>query len=198
MKDKQIIEKLQLLRSVKPDDETLRLIHKKSTSQLFGENNYSTRKWFSLASLIPFAAFAAVLIFLSVMTGFLPGIIHNSIIVTEISFAPNHYIKAKLAVANAEDQFAIYKQQPDANKLSALTQSLALANTQMTKLQLVGEKGKYSMKDCLTLYTSYHNSLETIKKTLSSQTIPSNEKGQFLRKINQYDEQAERKLHLYK
>jgi hypothetical protein len=199
MKDKQVIEKLQLLRSVKPDEETVRVIHEKSTAQLFGAKRYNTHKWFTIPPLVPIIAFAVILIFFSVVTGFLPNIIHQTVITSEIALASNHYEKAKIAVSDAESQFSFVKQHPtDANKVAALSHSLALANLQMTKLQLKGEKGKYTMKDCLTLYTSYYNTLESMRKTVNSQKNPSDEENQLRREINEYDVQAEKKLHLYK
>ena len=198
MRDKQIIEKIQLLRSIKPDEETIRLIHKQSTAQLFGEKRYGIRKW-SITSAIPYVALLVILLFFFSVSVLLPNSIHTSIISARIALAPNHYEKAKIAVAHAESEFASFSQQPnDANKLSDFSQALAIANTQMTNLKLKGEKGKYTMQDCLSLYTTYYTSLESMKQTLISQTNSSNKNKSLYKQINQYDQQAEKKLHLYK
>lgn len=79
-----------------------------------------------------------------------------------------------------------------------MSHSLALANTEMTGLKLIGEKGKYTMKDCLSLYSIYHNSLETMKNTVSTQDNSSPEEEKLLSEIKQYEKQSEQKLSKYK
>jgi hypothetical protein len=181
MKDNKIIEKLSLLKSVQPDAETLRLIRKRIPLQKPSDKKFSFYKRLTISPLVPLVAIACILILLIAIANFIPQ---------------NHYEKAKIAVANANVQFAAYKKSPtNDQQINSLSHSLALANIQMTNLKLVGEKGKYTMKDCLSLYSTYHASLETMKKSVSSQN--SSKEVKLLSEIKQYEEQSEKKMHKY-
>lgn len=198
MKEKKLIEELQLLQSVQPDSYTLRVIKKKVDMEVLGNNNFSIRKWFSFTPLTTFIAIAAVIFFIIVVTRFLPDTIENDFIVAKIVLASNQYERAKIAVVNVDNQFVVLQQKNfDKRKVILLSQSLALANNQMSGLKLIGEKGKYTSSDCLSLYAKYHKSLETMKNSISSQqNFP--EDTQLLAKIKQYDDQSEKKLHEYR
>jgi hypothetical protein len=197
MKEKKLIENLQLLQSVQPDSYTLCEIKNKVDSKVLYNKNYNKRKWFAFTPLTTLIAFTTIIFFIIVVVYLLPNTIENAITTTKIALAPNQYEKAKIAFVNADNQFIIMqKKNFDKQKVISLSQSLALANTQMSGLKLIGEKGKYSSQNCLSLYAQYHKSLEIMKSAISSHKN-SPEDTQLLAKIRQYDDQSEKKLHEY-
>ena len=197
MKNKKVIDNLKLLQTVQPDKLTLQKIHKQVISQKSGTHSFEFgfRKWFRLTPLIPLIGFTVVCIFIVAAISFSPEF-HEVIVSVKIALAPNHYEKAKIALRNVHDQ--IYNMQSDPfneSKLTLLSDSLILTNTEMSGLQLVGEKGKYTSYQCLDLYEAYHNDLKKLNISLKSH---ESDAGNSLdTKVNLYDLQAKRKLKNY-
>jgi type II secretory pathway component PulC len=192
MKDRKIIDQLHLLQSFQADTATLRLIRKKIPLQVVDSKRFSFKKWLTVTLFIPVIAFAVVVIFFLVMISIFPYVIDNAVVNAKIAFAPNHYEKAKIALANVNDQLPVAS---DTNKIKLLSQALALANTEMSGLQLVGEKGKYTSYQCEELYESYHTDLRKVENAFDSKR--SNEVNLLVSQSEQYDKQAAVKLKNY-
>jgi len=196
MKDKQIIEQLHLLQTVKPDAKTLRLIRKRIPAQGIFNKGMNFRKLFSVTQLLPLTAFAGIVIIFLIIMIFLQNIFTSAWISATIALAPNHYEKAKIALENVQNQLSSLKDNnADSNKLNNLSQALALANTEMSGLQLVGEKGKYTSYQCEELYEFYHKDLEQTQNVIISSKNNSGES--IIKQAVQYDNQAMSKLKRY-
>jgi hypothetical protein len=197
MNEKETIRKLRLLQEVFPDTRTLHVLK----GEIFEEIGFGKR--FGLERFLSFSSFrlrfvlAAVVVFFVVsLVIFSTDMISRVTISAEIFFAPDQFHKAQLALGYAESQF-----NNSSSNITSRSQSLTLANTEMSELTLVGEKGKYTMQQCLALYNQYHTYLETMKKVVNSDISSSQDKqgnAVFLSKVKQYDEQAEKRLHKYK
>ncbi len=199
MKEKQVIDNLQLLQSVQPDRHTLLLIQKRVCSQIFPEKHFTFRKWLTVTPIIPLVAVTAVVLVLLVVMGFFPRVYEKAFVTARIALAPNQYEKAKIAFAYADQQFfSLKKNSFSSSDVKSFFGSLALANSEMAGLKLTGEKGKYTKEQCLILYSEYHSSLEAMKKEVALMDNSSQKKTLLLTEIKNYDEQSERKLHKYK
>jgi len=199
MKKKQAIKKLQLLQLVQPDNVTLRAIHKTVLSEIPVQEQFSIREWLSISPVIQLVAFGAVVIFLSVLTRFMPDAFEKALVYSKIAAASNQYEKAKIAFAYVNDQFSSMKNNSfDSSKMESVSQALTLANTQMSGLKLVGEKGKYTSQQCLELYEAYHTDLKNMDRLISSKASQSAQKGILASEVEKYDQQSEKKLHNYK
>ena len=196
MTEKTIIKKLRLLQSVQPDFYTLHSIEKEIQNEIGFKKQFHLENLFSFSPVTSFIALAAVvLLFVGTFFIFFQDTVSRFIITTEISFAPDQYQKAKISLDFTKSQFI-----NSPNNIASLSQSLALANTEMSGLRLKGETGKYTMQQCLALYTQYHAYLESLKNEVSSKNSSLNkqETTALLLEIKHYDQQTENKLHKYK
>ncbi len=199
MKEKQVIDKLQLLQSVQPDTQALQLIQERVCSQIFPKKHFTFRNWLAVTPINPLVAVATVVLILLVVIGFFPQIYVKAFVTTRIAFAPSQYEKAKIAFAYADEQFYSLKKNSFTNSnVKSFSGSLTLANNEMIRLKLKGEKGKYTKEQCLNLYSAYHSSLEIMKKEVDSKFDSSKDKPLLLAEIKQYNEQSEKKLRKYK
>lgn len=194
MNDKTIKKKIALLRSMEPDRNTVRSIHE----QVFPRSYREKQKWLPLPVLVPLVAITGVIVLVVfAVSVFIPRFFDQTITYAKIAIAPDQYEKAQIAFAYEISQIsAMQKKTPHDIDISSLSQSLALANEEMNGLTLKGEKGKYTAQQCLELYTAYYDSLGRVKKELMRGD--NAQKKSLLFQINQYDEQAEKKLHKYK
>jgi len=202
MRDQETINKLQLLKKIHPTKHALLSIKKGVYQQVKSENRTQSHfrldgQMSNISYLIhsyKVAFFASVIaflfiVFLSASMILLPNQIHNAILYGRIALAQNQYEKAQVALDDTRNRFT--------NNKSVLTNtnelafSLNMTNTELNKLKLKGEKGKYTAQQCHQIYKEYLSNLETNEKS-----IPSNNTT-LKSKINVYEEQAETKLHMY-
>lgn len=196
MKDKQIIQRLHMLKSVEPDAATLRLIRSRVSSPVSGTAIFSFKKWLIKKPLVPLLALASLLIVFTALVYMMPNFVEDTIISGRVIIASNHYEKAKIALSNVQNKVnSLQENSPNSSNMKQLSNSLSLANKEMSGLQLVGEKGKYTSYQCEELYESYHKKLQTIKDTIGQNN--SEGKALFLQ-TEQYDKQANEKLTNYK
>lgn len=201
MKDQQAIKKLQLLKTMQPSKKALKGIKEGVYHQIQPETKmrtfFSTHDRFRSPASLQFyrvafyaGAFAFLLImFLFASTIFFPNQIHNAFLYGRLAFASNQYQKAQIALTDTKSRFADNKSAQE--NINELAYSLTVTNTQLTELKLKGEKGKYTAQECHQIYQEYLIYLESKEKVISSHN--STLKSQ----INSYEEQAERKLHMY-
>lgn len=194
MNEKQVIKKLYLIKSVKPDDMTLRLIRKQIASPISTTKNFSLEKWFAKKRLIPLYALASFIIIFTIAVLLFSNLLEEIVISARIALASNHYEKAKIALAHVQGQADSLHNSYSKSNVSELSKSLALANTEMSGLQLIGERGKYSSYQCKELYESYHKDLQSIENT----TDKNGKFGSLISQAEEYDKQATLKLKNYK
>lgn len=123
----------------------------------------------------------------------------------KIAFAANVYEKALLQFNLAKREIESIKTKntftkEDAEKLAAVTVPL---NSSMEGLNLAGEEGKYTAEQCLRLYKKYYDYLEDLGEMARGRKdmITQNDTaviGQFLARIEEYEERAEERIGLYK
>jgi len=197
MNDNQVIKKLQILKSFEADAATLRLIRKQISSPGSVTNRFSFKKWFAVKPLVPVLAMAVILLIFVVLVSFPQNFIENAFVSARITLAPNHYEKAKIALANVQYKVnSFQKNSSNSGTIKELSRSLAFANQTMSGLQLVGEKGKYSSYQCKELYESYHKDLYIIENTVDKSSKPDIKTLGL--QAEQYDQQALIKLENYK
>jgi len=195
MKERDVIKQLHLLQSVQPEHTMLRTIRKHVKSPYTGENKLHFKNSLPLIPVISTLVFASIL-FITVTIILFPEYIENAVTTARIALAADNYDKAKIALANFQDQLSFIQQNSsDTNKRIVLSQSLALANTEMSGLQLIGEKGKYTSYQCLELYESYHKDLNKIEGEVDLNK--NNSESMLVSQAEQYDKQAESKLKKY-
>ena len=196
MNDKQVIKKLIILKSIEPDDETLRLIRKRISPPV-SIISFDFTKWFIKKPLISVFALASVVIIFTATVFLFSNFLDKTILYAKITFASNHYEKAKIALSNVQNQVdSFQKNLPNNTKIKELSSSLALANQEMSGLQLIGEKGKYTSYQCEELYESYHKDLQTIEDTIDQTN--NNQGKALISQAKQYDKEAAMKLEKYR
>lgn len=200
MNDKQVKLKLHVLKSIKPETNTLHEIHGKVFSNIPQNVHRNRAKWLHLPFFIPVVSSIALAIMIFILGGFFSTIV----LYTKIAMTPDQHEKAQIAFAYAQETLS--EQEKNSNKVNnntyeTLSQSVEIANAQMSQLKLKGEKGKYTQHQCLTLYHEYYKYLQQLKRYTSSKATNSNSlqtRNALLSEINTFDEQAEIKLHMYK
>lgn len=202
MKDQEVIKKLQLLKTLQPTKHTLKKIKEDVYYQVQSKNKkqayFSSQDILSNASsfiksydinIYASAAAFLLIIFLSIYVILFPNQIHNSLLYGELTLAPNQYTKSRIALEDTKSRFTDNKiVKKNTNELAY---SLTLTNNQLNALKLKGEEGKYTAEECHKIYQEYISYLENTEKVIPSNNL--NLKSQ----INSYEEQAERKIHMY-
>ncbi len=209
MEQPDVIRQLQSLKSVKPNSHTLRAIERNIFLRLeTGERDSVWERIQRLPSRVfvifksnPFTAYstAAVLlivVYLSISTGFLPGVINTAWFNVKIATAPNQYVKASLALSQAQAKIdnASFTNE---TKINDLFRSVALANSELAGLHLMGEEGKYTSQQCQELYRNYLRYLGHLDRILSIQA-KFEPIEQLDAQIKLYEQQAESRLDQYK
>lgn len=202
MKDQQAIKKIQLLKTLHPTKNTLRKIREsvyyqvqsehKTQASLSIQERFSTIAALIKSSGVTFYAGMIAFLFIISLSAFVlvfPNQTHTAFLYGRLVFAPNQYEKAHIALEDTKSRFANNNTaQSNANEL---VYSLTFTNTQLDELKLKGENGKYTAQECHQIYQEYLTYLESTEKSISSNN--STLKSQ----INAYEEQAEKKLHMY-
>lgn len=203
MKEKQVINKLRLLKTIQPTHRVLNDM-KEGVYQQVGvknkiESTFGLREFLGNISVLikeykvasySFVFALLLIIFLSVSSAFLPNQVHSIVLYGRLAFASNQYQRASIALADATSRFGA-----NGGSVTELSQSLALANTQLDNLKLKGEKGKYTAQQCHQIYQEYLSYLEREEKNVSTRNNSSLANVKF--QINTYEELAEKKLHMY-
>lgn len=204
MKEKQAVNKLKMLKTIQPTRAVLNGIKLGIYQQIKAEN---TNKAYGFQELLDnififvksygtvsysLAFVLLLIILLSVSSVLFSTKFQNIVLYSKLAFASNQYQKAQIAFVDTTGRFKEGK--PIDHKALELSQSLALTNAQLNSLELKGEKGRYSAQQCHEIYQKYLNYLENEEKDLSTKNS-SFAKVKF--QINSYEEQAEKKLHMY-
>ncbi len=187
MKQEEIIKQLKQLHKIEPKPDTIAQIKsniyhnlqipKPSTFQ-FKANSFMV---YGLA--IAFAIF----VFLSI----------------RIATSQNQFEKASIALSYAQGKIntvIVASNKLNENKIKDISQSIALANGELSKLKLMGEKGRYTSEQCEELYRSYHASLEKLDNNITTSSTNDADKQSIAplkTQISNYEKQAEQKLKLY-
>src|SRR6185312_9372220 len=187
-------------------ESVLHRVKKNVYQQVLGEDREKTKfglqnlldnvsrfiKQYTIASYgIAFALLLAI--FFSTFSNLLPTETHTAILATKLAFAPNQYERARIALTDTTSRFA--NTQTVEEHIPSASQSFALTNNELAKLELKGEKGKYTTQECHQIYQKYLMYLEQENKNISQKNNPplANLKSQ----ISAYEELAEKKLHKY-
>lgn len=215
MKQEELILKLKSLKSIQPDSNILMDIKKDVDLRIeAGENNFVLKRIKSFLSNVsltfkanPFASYGitvalVVVIFLSVSTGFLPNEINKTLLYAKIVTAPNRYVKASIALSYAQtklDSGNLKKNIQSSNGIKDISNSIAIANVELSDLKLMGEKGIYTSAQCKDLYKSFQTSLYNLDQYITASYPNGGDKSTILLKtqISNYEKQAEQKLNLY-
>ena len=205
MKEKQIINKLTILKIMQPQQSTLNEIKKGVYRQIHMKNRvHSSFRFLELfeqiQSLVRSSAFAfygisvalLLILFLSFSSFFLPIHFHTAIMYIRLSLTTNQYLKAQIALVDTTSRFQTNTSISQYDQ--EFSQSLALTNAELNRLKLKGEKGQYTAKECHQLYITYRNYLEKMKKNIPANTLTH---AQVRNHVNMFEEQAEVKLHMY-
>lgn len=202
MKEEQLILKIKLLKRMQPSRTVFNEIKHDVYQQVQAENQRTTfpihglfediftlrRLYNSAFYSVAFALF--LIVFLSISYTFFPNQLHNSILYGRLAVAPNQYEKAHIALEDTKNRFANDKiVHADTNELAY---SLALTNSELNGLKLKGENGQYTASECHQIYQEYFTYLQSKEKVIPSTNT------MLKSKINSYEEQAEKKLHMYK
>ncbi|GEM_PF-2549941 len=216
MKQKDVIEQLKSLKSIRPNSHTLMSIERDIYYQLKIDKRYSvwermtcffkdvflTFKSNPIASY-GIAAALLIIVFLSISTGFLPNEINKTLLYAKIAVAPNQYEKAKIAFSYTQAQTDMLDKNNsklDTYQLTEVSRTIALANTQLSGLKLMGEKGKYTSQQCQELYKEYSQHLEKLDSLLSKVSIDNGDEEsiELLKaQIAGYEKESEQKLKVY-
>lgn len=215
MKEKDLLSILALLQKIEPSSNTIkeireeitRRIEREETSRFYTDQEPMLIRFFhTLFSGRFLPAFFVILLLLIGAGAMVSGGRTVSFINrVKIVFAANVYEKAILQFNLAKREMEAIRtkntfMKEDAEKLAAVTVPL---NSSMEGLNLVGERGKYTVEQCLELYKKYYNYLEDLGKMARGRKdmITQNDTaviGQFLARMKEYEERAEERLGLYK
>ncbi len=191
MKEQEIINKLTLLKTVRPSQAVITDM-KHDIYQKVGIGNKKNTFSNVTIALYGFAFVVLLTVFLSVVL-LLPNPIHTVILYSKLSFASNQYQKVRIVFADTTNRFKVNKQlqqQPQ-----EFSRSLALVNREMSELKLKGEKGKYTEQECRRIYHEYLSYLEKEEKSIP---LTNRSFASVKSQINIYEEESEKKLNMYK
>ncbi len=121
---------------------------------------------------------------------------HNLELYAKVEAAPNQYLKARIAFADTQSSYSM--KTITISNATDFSQSIAFSNTQLSQLKLKGEKGKYTMQECRTLYDQYIKYLQALQNKLDSQHENKQSVSKLEIQITSYKEQAEIKVQRYK
>jgi hypothetical protein len=192
MKEKEVINQLHLLQSVQPENRIVQVIRKQVRSPYAVGDGLGLKRGLPIVPMMYTLVFASIVIIVT-LTWF-PYFVENTITTARIALFANHYEKAKISLAKVDEQMSLLHNN-DTNTIVTFSHTLALANTQLSELRLVGEKGKYTSYQCLDLYESYHKDLEKIQNTVHPDK--NNNADSLLTQAKQYDASAIAKLKKY-
>lgn len=187
MNKRKIISQLQQLQSVKLSQRDFKKIKNDIDLHIFLQK----REMYFIAN--PLVAFLLPMLIISVV----------SITFLVMHAYKNQYNDAQTALLRAEHAMKDIQNNHAINgkTIAYLTDSVDQANKQITALKLKGEKGKYTMQECLQLYRKYYLDLETIESNLQKiplSTVNEKSLSQLKTKVLRYDAQSKNKLQFYK
>lgn len=176
MNEIDLIKKIKKLKKLEPEEQTFAKLEERIFLSIQKENfissNKSPRPWFIGPKFEPVAlgllALCLVLLFTFNIAIFESDLNFISA-QTRIAFASNRYDKAQEALRLSEAQLDTLNKTGNQAQLAYLSNSTDQTNAFMKDLRLVGEPGKYSSAQCLTLYKEYGEYLENLNSTLQSQ-----------------------------
>lgn len=205
MNEKQVIKKLILLKNIQPTQPVLENMKKNIYLQVqikskvdvntLGKFSISINSLLKLYKPISYGiTFTLLVLFLSMFSVFPPNKLHDIILYTRLTLAPNQYEKASIALADTTDRFGSGTAVETDNTKDA-SRSIALANSELSNLKLKGENGKYTAKQCHQIYQEYLRYLEKENQNISTEKKQS--LTMFKLQLSTYEELAEKKLHMY-
>ena len=190
MKEEQVISELKRLKTVLPPQAVLNEMKHSIYRKVGAEQKKPLQSTFMFA--LPVLAFVLLLvIFISSL--FLTNQLETAILYSKMSFASNQYQKARIAFADITNRFHVTE--PLRGNPYEFSHSLAIANTELSNLKLKGEKGKYTEQECRQIYHEY---LSYLKKEEKNIPVNNSTYSSVRSQISTYEEQAEKKLHMYK
>lgn len=204
MKKTDLIKQLKLLHQIDPSDRVMGEIGKKIELKIKDvrleipkkENNMPETLINSLKTNKSWVFVLAFTVIIIIFAGSGPfsDLSKSIVLSTRIAIAPNQYEKTRIAIEYVK------KQQYDSSQIEKFSNTLAMADTQLSQLKLMGEKGKYTTKQCKTEYLEFYNYLENTKKYISTVTVEKEDEKavtQLKSQMNQYQNRADSKLKLY-
>ncbi len=214
MNDNELIEKLKQLKKLEPSQKTLAVLESRIKA---GQAMPAPSLKEKLGTLVrrlqtrPVLAAGALAVCLLVVA----TVTERNLVLpqaqllwdrTEIALAPNRFEKAKLALELSQKQlYALQstKNQNLALQLTYLSQAASQTDGYVRALNLKGEPGKYTMAQCLAVYRTYGNYLDTLKGTIQNRlSSVSDQRTQaqlqsLLSKTSQYEQGVDSKLRQY-
>lgn len=220
MNEDRLIQKLKQLRRLEPSGKDLQILHDKVFSRV-KEEEYNS--WFNLWEIIPdvfspmrlrpaIYGVLAVLLFIILSAAVINRNNHwwqlpeSLVAQIEVITASNKYEKAKVALNLSRIQLMSLKSDQGIDldrQIEKTANALSKTNTYLASLNLMGEKGKYTNKDCLNIYKEYDQFLGELKNEIDGQTIKTSDETvkKYLQNLQtqvmEYDQQAEKRLKLY-
>lgn len=217
MNDKKLIGNLKLLRNLKLRQADSLMLYDRIFSQIQEEHPDRRNLWadltapFRTVAIRPIFTISAALILLLVIlfvsvSGNPRRGIESVLFQTEIVLAPDKYQKAELALNFSRQKLNDLKSsqgKDTGKKIEDLMNSTSRTNTYLAGLNLMGEKGKYTNAQCLSIYKFYDSYLDDLKNTLTASApylTKSTDRNNTLllqKRISEYEKQAESRLKLY-
>lgn len=202
MNERQISKKLTYLRSVHPNQQILTKIRQEVAREIDGKDVgllslfwqfFAKKKPVRSYRFSPLAITLAIFVvfFLFGLLTIMSGQVNTMVLYGKLAAATNQYQRAQIAFTNMENTHNP-DQLIEKDRVKELSYSLALANTEMAKLRLKGEPGKYTARQCRNLYRQYLNYLDEL-----SAKVPLNDLD-LASQVHDYSEQAEQKLDMYR
>lgn len=193
MNDQELVQKLKLLKNLRPSEETLLLLKNRVVSDK--NKKFDLFTFFEKPQIrLAFSALVLILlIFGFSQRDFLTGQVEFLTTRTQIALSANQLEKSKVALSAAKDQLArLNSSETTTNQLKLVGQFIDETNSNLNSLDLAGEKGKYTNKECLTVYHDYESFLASASKE-NNVTKDQN----LVNKISSYNKQARVRLQEY-
>lgn len=193
MNDNEVVQNLKKLKVLQPSEETLLLIKNRVTSEK--NNKFVLFTIFKNPQIR--LAFSALVLLLLVFgfsqRDFITGQMELMATRTQIALSANQLEKSKIALTGAQDQFSkLNTSQNTAAQLAVVSEFLDETNSNLNGLDLAGEKGKYTNKECLAVYHDYEKFLEKAANETNVRTDQD-----LVNKINSYNKKAQTRLQEY-
>lgn len=197
MREQDCIKNLRLLTLIAPTKSTLatmqKNIHRRVgiTNQSLGDSvrifSSGIASFFAAQRVAAYAISAAVVVVLLIgaTTLVFPSQTHSVLLFARIAATPNQFNKAQIALTDTTARFG-----SGISDTTGFSQSLAFTNTQLDRLHLKGDPGKYSALQCHQIYAAYRAFLEKKESEVKNNAILTSQ-------VHSYEELAEKKLHMY-
>lgn len=195
---------LQKLKEIEPSEETLRSIKAVIDARIgIGKELAIPSPYFRKMNRYALAGCSmAVLMLAFSFTLKTDPTVETGLLSAKMAFSPNAHTKSQIALSSLEKNSVLVAQAGENTEAyERIENTVAISRKTLDTLQLMGEKDKYTLEECLGDYTQYYKTLSRMEEDLASVQVSQDQSAARLDalkdKIHDAKEEAEDRLGKY-